>query len=143
MPYQVERGRTYVQALDEDRRPVVEVLRPGDVPPMLPTATTGVELRTTYTDRSKGFQVATVPVAVAFGLGALVVAIVGYSVPAVSIAALAVFWLGFLAWWVMGWAIHHIVSPDGLALLQALLGYRYLRHEQRERLRRYGLHERR
>jgi len=102
--------------------------------PMQPTATSTVELRTTYTDRARGFQLATVPIALAFGAGALIVAVAGWSVPVLSVGALVTFWLGFLAWWLIGWAIHHIVSPDGVALLSAILGYRYVRHEQRERL---------
>jgi hypothetical protein len=79
---------------------------------------------------------ATVPVALAFGVGALIVALVGWSIPAFSLAALGVFWVGFLVWWLIGWAIHHLTSPDGVALFGALLGYRYLRHEQRARLAR-------
>lgn len=110
---------------------------PADLAPMLPTAATSVELRTTYRDRAEGFQVATVPIALAFGVGALVVAVVGWAVPVVSITALAVFWLAFLAWWLGGWLIHTLVSPDGIALLQAVMGYRYVRHEQKARLRRY------
>lgn len=110
---------------------------PADLAPMLPTASTAVELRTTYRDRAEGFQVATVPIALAFGVGALVVAVVGWAVPVVSITALAVFWLAFLAWWLGGWLIHTLVSPDGIALLQAVMGYRYVRHEQKARLRRY------
>lgn len=136
---QLERTARFVAPLPEDRRPVVEVLPPADLPALLPTATSHVELRTGYTDRAKGFQLATVPVALAFGVGVLVVAMVGFSVPAFSVAALTVFWVAFLAWWLVGWAIHHVVSPDGAALLGAVLQYRYLRHEQRERLRRYGL----
>ena len=104
---------------------------------MLPTAQTTVELRTTYTDRSVGFQVATLPISVAFGVGALIVAIVGWSVPVISLGALAVFWLAFLGWWLLGWAIHHIASPDGIALVQALLMFKYVRAEQVERHRRY------
>ena len=115
----------------------VEILPPDNIAPMLPTAQTSVTLHTTYLDRSKGFQLATLPIAVAFGGGALVVAIVGYSVPFLSLGALAVFWLAFLGWWLIGWAIHHIASPDGIALVQALLSYRYLREEQKERIRRY------
>lgn len=105
---------------------------------MLPTAHTSVELHTTYTDRAKGFQLATLPISAAFGVGALIVAIVGYSVPIISIGALAVFWLAFLAWWLIGWGIHHIASPDGIALVQALLMYRFVRREQIERHKRYG-----
>jgi hypothetical protein len=121
--------------------PRIEVLPPMELPPMYPTAQTSVELRTTYTDRSKGFQIATLPISIAFGVGALVVALVGFSVPVVSVAALAVFWLAFLGWWIAGWLIHHLASPDGIALTQALLIYRYIRHEQRERIRRYRRHE--
>ena len=99
-------------------------------------ATTSVEMRATYTDRARGFQLATVPVAVAFGGGVLLVAAIGWSVPVFSVAALGVFWCAFLAWWLVGWTVHHVVSPDGIALIQALLGYRYVRHEQRARLAR-------
>lgn len=123
---------------------------PGEVPapitryePMLPAellppaSMAHVELRTTYLDRSAGFQLATLPISIAFGVGALIVAIAGYSVPVVSIGALAIFWLAFLAWWLLGWAIHHIVSPDGVTLIHALLGWRYLAREQKARLERY------
>lgn len=127
----------YVAALPEPR-PRVEIMPPVELPPMLPTAQTSVELHTTYTDRARGFQVATLPIAIAFGVGALVVAVVGYSVPVISIGALAVFWLAFLGWWLLGWTVHHIASPDGIALVQALLMYRYIRFEQKDRLRRYG-----
>jgi hypothetical protein len=116
----------------------VEVIPTEDQLPMLPTAQTTVELHTTYTDRAQGFQLATLPISIAFGVGALVVAVAGYSVPVISIGALAVFWLAFLGWWLIGWVIHHFASPDGIALLQALLMYRYVRNEQRERHRRYA-----
>lgn len=119
----------------------VEILPPATLPPMLPVAQTSVELHTNYVDRAKGFQLATLPISIAFGVGVLVVAIVGFAVPVVSVAALAVFWLAFLGWWLAGWLIHHAASPDGVALLQALLMYRYVRHEQKERAKRYGRHE--
>lgn len=115
----------------------VEIIPIEDALPMLPTAQTSVELHTTYTDRAKGFQLATLPISAAFGVGALIVAVVGYSVPVISIGALAVFWLAFLGWWLIGWAIHHVASPDGIALVQALLMYRYVRREQAERHQRY------
>ena len=116
----------------------VEIMPAVDMPVMMPTAQTSVELRTTYTDRAVGFQLATMPISIAFGVGALVVAVVGYSVPVISIGALAIFWVAFLGWWLIGWAIHHIASPDGIALVQAVLMYRYIRNEQVERLRAYS-----
>lgn len=117
----------------------IEILPPDDAAPIVPLAQTSVELHTTYVDRAKGFQVATLPISIAFGIGALVVAVVGYRVPVLSLGALAVFWLAFLAWWLVGWAIHTVASPDGIALVQALLMYRYVRKEQVERHKRYGL----
>jgi hypothetical protein len=123
-------------------RPRVEIIEVGEPMPMLPTAQTSVQLTTTYTDRAAGFQLATLPISIAFGVGVLVVAIAGWSVPIFSLGALAVFWLAFLGWWLLGWAIHHIASPDGIALVQALLMYKYVRNEQRERHSRYArLHD--
>lgn len=127
-----------VRFVSPNPKPRVEIIPSEDPLPMLPTAHTSVELHTTYVDRAKSFQLATLPIAVTFGLGALIVAVVGYSVPVISIGALAVFWLAFLAWWLIGWTIHHIASPDGIALVQALLMYRYVRNEQVERHRRYA-----
>jgi len=129
-----KRNSNFVAPAPRTRVEIVPIAEPL---PMLPTAQTSVELRTTYRDRSIGFQLATLPISVAFGAGALIIAIVGYSVPVISIGALAVFWLAFLAWWLIGWAIHHIASPDGIALVQALLMYRYVRREQAERHQRY------
>lgn len=131
--------QTYVApcAPGELRAPITryEPVLPTELLP--PASVAHVELRTTYLDRSKGFQLATLPVSLAFGIGALIVAIAGYSVPVLSVSALAVFWLAFLAWWLLGWAIHHIVSPDGVALIHALLGWRLLYREQAERHKRY------
>ncbi len=112
-----------------------EPLQPAELLP--PASIAHVELRTTYTDRSKGFQVATLPVSVAFGIGGALVAALGWKIPWLSVSMLAIFWLAFLAWWLLGWAVHHIVSPDGVALIHALLGWRYLQREQAERLKRY------
>ena len=126
----------YVPALREPSTRV-EIMPAVDMPVMMPTAQTMVELRTTYTDRAVGFQLATMPISIAFGVGALVVAVVGYSVPVLSIGALAVFWLAFLGWWLLGWTIHHIASPDGIALVQTILMYKYIRADQQERHRHY------
>ncbi len=131
---ELKRTNNFVAPLPKPR---VEIVKVGEPMPMLPTAQTSVQLTTTYTDRAQGFQLATLPISIAFGVGALIVAIVGWNVPFISIGALTIFWLAFLGWWLLGWAIHHIASPDGIALVQALLMYRYVRNEQRERHKRY------
>ncbi len=130
----------FVAPLPEPKQRV-EIISPNDLPTMLPTAQTSVALHTTYTDRAAGFQLATLPISIAFGVGALVVAVVGWSVPIFSLGALAVFWLAFLGWWLLGWTIHHIASPDGIALVQAILMFRYVRFEQKERRHREARHE--
>lgn len=128
--------RNFVEPGPPPRQSPVVRVEPQQLTAPPTVATTSVEVRATYTDRARGFQLATVPVAVAFGGGVLLVAAIGWSVPVFSVAALGVFWVAFLAWWLVGWTVHHVVSPDGIALIQALLGYRYVRHEQRARLAR-------
>lgn len=130
---------SYVEpyAPGEVTAPIVryEPMAPAELLP--PASIAHVELRTTYTDRARGFQLATLPISLAFGVGALIVGIAGWSVPVLSVAALTIFWLAFLAWWLLGWLVHHAVSPDGVALIHALLGWRLLYREQAERHKRY------
>ena len=89
-----------------------------------------------YRDRAEGFQLATVPIALAFGVGVLLVSVVGFSTPLFSVAALTVFWVSFLAWWLLAYAIHLLFSPDGTAFIGAVRGWRYIEREQAERHKR-------
>ena len=136
-----ESQQDYIPTNEPSPQPIVPVetqRAPNNPVQILPaTTTTQISVRTTYRDRAKGFQIATVPVAIAFGVGAVVVGAVGYAIPVFSLLSLSVFWLAFLAWWLIGWTVHHLFSPDGVALLHALLGWHYLRREQSERFRRY------
>ena len=109
---------------------------PTDLLP--PVAQTMVEVRGTFTDRAKGFQIASVPLAAGVGLGSLIVGIVGWGVPFFSVAALAWLWTGFLVTWFSAWVIHNLVSPDGIALVHTLLGWQYLHAARKEREKRYG-----
>jgi hypothetical protein len=77
------------------------------------------------------------PIALAFGGGSALVALLGFGVPLLSLPMLAVFWIAFLAWWLAGWVVHHLFSADGVALLHTLKGWQYLEREQRARLKRY------
>jgi hypothetical protein len=111
--------------------------------PMLPTevlppaAQTLAEVSGSHADRARGFQIVSVPLALGVGLGSLIVGIVGWQVPVFSVAALAWLWTGFLLTWLAAWVVHNLVSPDGIALLHTLMGWQYLKAEQRERHRRY------
>ncbi len=89
-----------------------------------------------YRDRAEGFQLATVPIAVAFGVGVLLVSVVGFSTPLFSVAALTVFWVSFLLWWLLAYAIHLLFSPDGTAFIGAVQGWAYINREQKERHKR-------
>ncbi len=89
-----------------------------------------------YRDRAEGFQLATVPIAVAFGVGVLLVSVVGFSTPLFSVAALTVFWVSFLLWWLGAYALHMVFSPDGTAFFGAVQGWAYINREQKERHRR-------
>ena len=128
--------RNFVAPLPERRLPVkIEVLPPEQQ--LAPAASLSSEVSGSYQDRAKGFQIATVPIAAAFGGGSALVALLGFGVPLLSLPMLAVFWIAFLAWWLAGWLIHHLFSADGVALLHTLKGWQYLEREQRARLRRY------
>ncbi len=137
-----EQGKrvTFVAPYLEEDRPSARVERLDPAPiDLLPSASqTRVEVRGTFTDRAKGFQIASVPLTAGVGLGSLIVGIVGWGVPFFSVAALAWLWTGFLVTWFAAWVIHNLVSPDGIALVHTLLGWQYLHAVRKEREKRYG-----
>lgn len=91
-----------------------------------------------HLDRSRGFVLATMPLAAATGLVVLLIAIAAFGVPVVSVLALLVALAGFTAAWLLAYALHVWVSPDGALLAHVLLAWAYLKREQRERIKRYG-----
>lgn len=101
-----------------------------------PSATTQTMLRTSYVDKAKGFQVATVPLAVAVGIGAALLAYLLRDTPLLSAPTFIVFWLGFLFVWVAGWLVHNLFSSDGVALTHTALGWWFVFREQKERHKR-------
>lgn len=100
-----------------------------------PSATTQTMLRTSYVDKAKGFQVATVPLAVAVGIGAALLAYLLRDTPLLSAPTFVIFWLGFLVVWVAGWVVHNLFSSDGVALTHTLLGWWFVFRQQRERIK--------
>jgi hypothetical protein len=83
-------------------------------------------------------MLATSPLAAATGLVVLLIAILAFGVPVLSVAALLVALGGFTAAWLIAYTLHVWVSPDGALLAHVLLGWAYLRREQAERIKRYG-----
>ena len=91
-----------------------------------------------HRDRALGFTLATAPLAGVASLVAALVAILGFQVPIVSLAALLVALGGFAVVWLIAYAHHVWVSPDGALLAHVLLAWAYLKREQKERHSRYG-----
>lgn len=90
----------------------------------------------TYTDRAKAFSISTWQLSTVTGLGAWLFAALG-GTAMLSLAGLV--WLlgGYFAVWLLSFALHTFVSPEGTELFRAAGEYRLLREEQKERHRRY------
>jgi hypothetical protein len=125
--------RNFVAPLPERPRvEIVEVPRELPAPPqtvLLPTAN--------YTDRARGFSLATGPLAAATGFVVLLIGISAFGVPVLSVAALLLALAGFTVAWLAAYIIHTFVSPDGTMFAHTVLAWRYLRAEQKERHQRY------
>lgn len=135
---------TFVSPLRELPAPVrrIEILPPEPVELQAPgTQTTHITLTTTHWDRARGFSLATVPLAAAVGIGALLISIFFFGLELWSLAAVTVLFLGFLATWLVAWVVYQFTSPDGVNLFSAWGHYSLLRHEQRARLRRMERNE--
>jgi hypothetical protein len=74
-------------------------------------------------------------------LVAAIVGVLGWQVPVASLITLLLALGGFALTWLAAYALHTFVSVDGSLFLHTLLGWQYLRREQTERFRRYGLHK--
>ncbi|MCC6454758.1 MAG: hypothetical protein IT328_07430 [Caldilineaceae bacterium] len=133
------RGRdNFVPALREPPPQVVEV----EIARELPSAPTTVLLpHAGYRDRAEGFSLATAPLAGVAGLVAALVGVLGWQVPIASLVTLLLALAGFAGVWLVAYVAHVVVSPDGATFFHVLLAWGYLRREQQERFKRYGLHK--
>lgn len=118
------------------RRPTLT----GDVLPPAHQVDTPVPVRTAatitgdYKNRAEGFRVAMTPVAIVAGVLAVTAAVGLAGVPFLSFATMLWFFTAFCLTWLIGYALHTWVSPDGTALTMVLLHYKLLRNEQDARL---------
>lgn len=129
---------SFVPALREpDATRRAEVVPPTPIELQAPGLQRTVNsLSTTHWDRARGFSLATVPLAGAVGVGALLIAIFFFGFELWSLAAVVVLFLGFLATWLAAWIAYQLTSPDGVNLFTAWAHFQLLRDEQRARLRR-------
>ncbi len=91
-----------------------------------------------YEDRARGFGIATAPLAGVAGFVVALVGVIGWQVPVASLATLLLALGGFAAVWLCAYVAHVIVSPDGAAFAHVILGWNYLKREQKERHKRYA-----
>ena len=95
-----------------------------------------------HVDRAKGFSIATGPLAAVVGFIVLLIGISAFGVPLLSVGALLLALAGFAVTWLIAYALHVFVSTDGALVIHVVMGWNYLKKEQRERHRRYAsLHE--
>jgi hypothetical protein len=128
-----KRDVNFVAPAPNPRVEIVEV-SPAQLPAppqtvLLPTAN--------YTDRARGFTLATGPLAAATGFVVALIAITAFGVPALSVAALLLALAGFTAAWLIAYIAHTLISPDGALFVHTILAWQFLRAEQKERHRRY------
>lgn len=86
-------------------------------------------------DRARAFNKVTIPLACMFG-AAIAGLLAITTIPLFSVAALATFFVASATAWTVAYTVHQFISPWGHLWLQAVLTYRYLRHEQQARLNR-------
>lgn len=95
-----------------------------------PVATQHVEMKTSAVDRAKGFLIASVPLYMAFATAVVAVVAIGWSVPVFSLATFVIFWLSFVAAWVVGYTYTLHVSAEGVSLFEAKNKWAVIRREQ-------------
>lgn len=105
------------------------------LPARSPTPAITAHVQGTYTDRAKAFSISTWQLSTVTGVGAWAFAGLG-GTAMLSLAGLA--WLlgGYFAVWLLSFALHTFVSPEGTELFRVAGEYRLLRQEQKERHRR-------
>jgi len=100
----------------------------------LPATTTNQAIVTgSYTDRAAAFNRKTMALATTVAAGSAVVAVVGFSVPILSLAVLGWIMGGFLLTWLCAYIIDAATSPEGAALFGAWRAWRWLDREQDHR----------
>lgn len=136
----IARPANFVEPWREERRelpayaPRHEVSHIIDVPA---NATQHIEVRTSATDRAKGFLIASTPLYAAFGVGAVLIGVLFFSVPFWSFWSFAIFWLSFVTAWLWGYRETLIRSAEGIAHYEAKRKWDIVAEEQRRRWEHY------
>lgn len=97
------------------------------------SATQHIDMRTSATDRAKGFLIASTPLYAAFALGVVVLAVLFAGVPFWSFWSFATFWLSFVAAWAWGYKVTLEKSAEGISHYEARRKWDIIAEEQRRR----------
>lgn len=136
----IARPANFVAPLYEEPAPKAEIMPRYEVAHTINaplSATQHVEMRTSATDRAKGFLIASVPLYAAFGLAVLVVSILYAGVPFWSFWSFAIFWLSFVLAWLVGYRETLIRSAEGIAHYESKRKWDIVAEEQRRRWEHY------
>ena len=133
----VRRSDNFVQALPAPRVQVLPPETPQEALNVPSAAQTFVQLRTTYSDRARGFALSIAPVAVVTGVLSCVAGVTLAGVPVLSFSILTWFLTAFCLTWIVAYGLWTFVSPDGAAWLHVWQTWRMVRREQQFRHDRY------
>lgn len=132
---------SFVPAIREQpRRAHIEIMPRYEVEHRIDaplSATQHVEMRTSATDRAKGFLIASTPLYGAFALGVVLLAVLFADVPFWSFWSFATFWLSFVAAWLWGYKETLEKSAEGISHYEARRKWDVIAEEQRRRWEHY------
>ena len=115
------------------RRMPTEINQTSHTIDVQPSAQHYVEMRTSAKDRAQGFLIATVPLFAAFALAIVLISVFFFSVPFMSLTALVIYWLAFVAAWLVAYVYTLAVSAEGIAMFEARQKWNVIKREQEER----------
>ena len=115
------------------RRMPTEINQTSHVIDVAPSAQHYVEMRTSAKDRAQGFLIATVPLFAGLALGMVLISVFFFNVPFLSLTALVIFWLSFVAAWLIAYVYTLAVSAEGIAMFEARQKWNVIKREQEER----------
>ena len=119
------------------RMPPAEINQTSHIIDVAPSAVHHVEMKTSARDRAEGFLLATVPLFAGLALGMVLISVFFFGVPFMSLTALVIFWLSFVAAWLLAYVYTLAVSAEGIAMFEARQKWNIIKREQEERWRYY------
>jgi len=115
------------------RRIPTELGQTSHVIDVAPSAQHIVTMKTSARDRAEGFLIATVPLFAGLALGMVLISVFFFGVPFMSLTALVIFWLSFVAAWLIAYVYTLAVSAEGIAMFEARQKWNVIKREQEER----------